>query len=173
MTMKTAFATAALAAVCVLPALARADVVEHVTMDFSSGATFSGDVTMANDFSHYVSVTGTLSGGNYGNESFGYIWDTYNWSSGANNYSEWLMSSDSNFYIQLAINYANPNQLAFTTGVSYQGDDNFINYSDSMVSGSISAVPESGNLAMMMLGLGVIGALGRKARASAKQAAFA
>ncbi len=173
MNAKNILAATALAAACVAPTLARADVVEHVNMNFLSGATFAGDVTMADDFSHYVSVTGTLSGGGYGTDSFGWIWSTPNFSSGVDNYSNWLMATSGAHFIQLAINYSDPEQLTFTHGVSYQGDDNYINYSDAMVSGTIrnlSAVPEADSVAMLLLGLGLVGAFARKSRARTARA---
>jgi hypothetical protein len=157
---------AALVAACFAPTLASASVVEHVTMNFASGATFSGDVTFADDLSSYTGVDGTLSGGSYGTESINWIWSTNNFSSGTDNFSNWLMGSG--HYIQLAYNYSNPAQLTFTSGISYSGTDNYINYSDAFVSGTIgnpSAVPEASNLAMLLAGLGAMGLAARRQRA--------
>jgi hypothetical protein len=173
MNAKNILAAAALAVTCVAPSLAHADVVEHLTMNFTSGATFSGNVTMADDFSHYTAVTGTLSGGGYGTDSFGWIWNSYNFSSGPQNYSDFLMDNSGGNWIQLAINYSNPQHLTFTTGVSYGATDNYIDYRDAMVSGSIrnlSAVPEADSFAMLLLGLGVVGAFARKSRARVARA---
>lgn len=174
---KSLIAAATVAAACITPTLARASVITDVDMTFASGATFEGTVTFTNDFSKATAVTGTLSGGGYGTDSINWVWDTSNYSSGANNYSNFLMDgSPPNAYghwVQLAINYADPAHLAFTTGLSYGGTDNWVNYSDSFVSGTISAVPEADSWAMLMLGVAGLAAVARKRRARSAFAALA
>jgi len=164
-------ASIVIAAACITPTMVSANVVEHVTMDFQSGATFMGDVTFTDDLSRYTAVSGTLSGGAYGTDSINWVWSTTNQSGGADNFSNWLMdgTNQGNYshFIQLAVNYSNPEQLVFTSGVSLDGTDNYVNYSDAFVSGTISsttAVPEAGTWAMLGLGLAAIGAISRKKR---------
>lgn len=177
---KTILAAATLAVACALPSIARADHVEQVDMSFASGATFSGVVTIADDFSQFTGVNGTLTGGGYGTDAINWIWDDINYSTGSNNLSNFLMDGTGTpgvggsyaWFVQLAVNYSNPSNLTFTHGASYGGTDNYVEYSDAFVSGTISAVPETSNAALVLLGLGMVGALGRKARAT-RQAALA
>lgn len=165
----------AIASSLVLVGAAHADVNANVNMTFASGGTFSGVVTFADDYSSYHAVTGTLVGGtNSYNSVMSWVWNpTSNFSTGANNFSNWLMDGTQGGgftkYIQFAYNYTNAPVLAFTSGVSYGGKDNYINYSDAMVSGSIAAVPEPETYALMLAGLGLMGAVAR--RRSAKQTA--
>lgn len=154
---------------------AQADVNANVNMTFASGGTFAGVVTFADDYSSYHAVTGTLLGGtNSYNSAISWVWTVgTNWSTGTNNFSSWLMDGSYgggySHYIQFAYNYTNAPVLAFTSGVSLRGFDNYINYTDPMVSGSIGAVPEPETYALMLAGLGLMGAVAR--RRSAKQTA--
>ena len=150
---------------------AQASITENVTMNFQSGGVFSGTVTFADDFSSYSGVNGTLTGGsnNY-NSAITWVWDSSNRSSGSNNYSNWLMDGTSqssyNHFIQFAYNYGAAPTLVFTSGVSTGNTDNFVNYNDAFVSGSIgqqvAAVPEPETYAMLMAGLGLIGGIARR-----------
>jgi len=155
--MKKQLTALALAMASLAPVLANAGVVENVDMTFQSGATFVGSVTFADDFSAATNVSGTLSGGSYGSEAIDWVWaPSANFSSGTDNYSNFLMSGSpqgwANF-IQIAVNYSDPAQLVFTSGKSYDGTDNYIDYSDRMVSGSISsAVPETSSALMTAFG---------------------
>ena len=181
---KTVLAAATLAVACALPSIARADLAEQVDMSFASGATFSGVVTIADDFSHFTGVNGTLSGGGYGTDAINWVWDYTNYSTGSNNLSNFLMDGDGTpgadaantghyaYFVQLAVNGADPSHLSFTSGASYGGTDNDVEYSDAFVSGTISAVPETSNATLLLLGLGVVSAMTRKARAT-RQAALA
>ena len=154
---------------------AQADVNANVNMTFASGGTFAGVVTFANDYSNYHAVTGTLLGGtNSYNSAISWVWYAgNNCSTGTNNFSSWLMDGtnvgDFSHFIQFAYNYTNAPVLAFTSGVSINGFDNYVNYTDPMVSGSIASVPEPETYALMLAGLGLMGAVAR--RRSAKQTA--
>jgi PEP-CTERM motif len=180
MKLKSIITGATLIAVSFISAGANAVVVDVVNMTFQSGATFSGDVSFANNYSSVTGVTGILTGYQYGNYNYqGSGFDSINWvlsignnfSTGANNYSTFLMDGStggafSNF-IQFAYNYAAAPTLIFTSGVSLGGSnvatDNYINYVDPMVSGTISpfgtisSVPEPQTYAMLLAGLGLIG----------------
>lgn len=165
----TAFLVAA-----TLSAGAYASQTKNVSMTFESGGVFSGVVTFADDFSSYSAVNGTLTGGTNGyNSAITWVWSLgSNYSSGTNNFSSFLMDGSeaggwSNF-IQFAYNYSSAPVLSFTSGVSSGGFDNYVNYIDPMVRGSIAAVPEPETYAMLLAGLGLMGVVAR--RRKAKQA---
>jgi hypothetical protein len=166
--------TAVLAAACALPGLASANVVENVTMDFQSGATFTGQVTFLDDFSQATAVSGTLNGGGYGTDPINWIWsnDSYGDAS-QNQFANYLMDSRPSLYgnysnwIYLSVDYSNPNELAFVTG----GANNMIDYRDAMVQGTIAnAVPEPSTWALLLVGIGAMG-IGTRRRARAAAAA--
>jgi hypothetical protein len=155
-------------ALALAPAVAHADVTLLVDMHFQSGATFTGDVSFANDYSSVTGVTGTLSGGGYGTDTISWVWELgSNYSSGANNFSTWLMDgtgySDYSHFIQFAYNYSGAPHLTFTSGVSADGTDNYINYGDPMISGTIGA-PEPATWALMGLGFAALGFAGARSR---------
>ena len=49
---------------------AKADPIDNVNLTFQSGATFSGTVTLAPDYSYIEAATGTLTGYQYGTNAF-------------------------------------------------------------------------------------------------------
>ncbi len=182
-------ACATLAATCLLIGQASATVVRSVSMSFQSGAMFTGTVTFADDYSSVLDVNGILTGYQYG--TFGYQGsgsDTINWiwsngdnySSGAGNYSTYLMDGPGSGYtsasysnwIEFAYNYSSAPILTFTAGASGDGYDNFIDYVDPMVSGNIGATPLPAALPLFASGLGGLGFLGwrRKRKAAARAA---
>lgn len=178
----------AIALSTIVPAsAAQATQTVNVSMYFQSGASFSGTVDFTDDFSSYTDVAGTLfgyQGGYYtgvGSTSINWVWDTINYSSGANNFSNWLMNgtpfgTDYDAFIQLAYNYSDPNNLTFTGGVSVLGTDNYINYSDPLVEGSfeqLQAVPEPSTWAMMLFGFFGLGLAIRRNRAQQPVASVA
>jgi hypothetical protein len=171
MNSKAILAALALAATSLAPVAARADVVEHITMTFQSGATFDGNVTFLDDFSQFTAVNGWMSGGGYGTDMFYNFKSSQDYSEGSHNFSNFLLdnrpSSQDNFtyFILLAVDYSDPGQLVFTSGESINGRDNSINWFDPMISGTISLVPEAGTWAMLMLGLAGIGFASRSTRA--------
>jgi hypothetical protein len=151
---------------------ANASVNQTVNMTFQSGATFSGQVTFADDYSLVQGVTGILSGYQYGiggyqgagSDSIGWVWlNGANFSTGTDNYSTFLMDgndSDFSHWIQFAYNYSGAPTLEFTSGVSVYSTDNYVDYVDPMVSGSIGAgtVPEPSTLIVWsLLGAASIG----------------
>ncbi len=175
--MKKQLTAVAFAMACAASTLAHASKLEQVDMTFGSGATFSGIVTFADDFSVATDVAGTLSGSVYGAESVSWLYDggSGNLSTGDANYSVFLMTGtpvdgyiDS---IQLAVNYNDPHQLTFTTGQSILGTDNFIDYTDPMTSGTITEiiqpvtqVPELTTTRMLSCGLLVLAAAALRKR---------
>lgn len=186
--MRTKILGYALALSTIVPAsAAQATQTLNVTMQFQSGASFVGTVDFTDDFSSYTDVAGTLfgyEGGYYtgtGSTAFTWVWDNVNWSSGVDNFSNWLMDgtpggSDYNTAIQLAYNYSDPNNLTFTNGVSWGGFDNYISYVDPMVEGSFGqsqAVPEPSTWAMMLFGFFGLGLAIRRHRAQRPVASFA
>ena len=157
------------AAALAMSASASANVDQHVQMTFESGGVFSGTVTFLNDFSAYVGVSGTLTGGTNDYSSvISWVYDSSNWSTGTNNFSNFLMDGtpdDYGLFIQFAYNYTNAPSLLFTSGVSYDSFDNYINQTDALVSGSITAVPEPETYAMLIAGLGLVGMMARRRKA--------
>jgi hypothetical protein len=110
----------------------------------------------------YAAVTGTLTGYQFGasgyvggsaTDAMNWVWNpTYDYSSGTNNFSNWLMDgpvqgplgSDFSNFIQFAYNYTNAPTPSFTSGVSYAGLDTYIDYQDPMVSSSITPIGVAG-----------------------------
>jgi hypothetical protein len=163
--------------------------VEEVNMTFQSGATFSGEVTFASDYSYVTAVSGTLTGYQYGttgyvgsgSDSINWVWGNgANFSSGAGNYSTFLMDGPGSGYvstggysnwIQLSYNYSAAPVLTFTSSASYGGTDNFVDYNDPLAHGSISGVPETSTWVMMLAGFAVLGFVGHRRSKAASVAA--
>lgn len=185
--MRMSFAIAAIAALAAAAGTgAQAQVTRGLNMTFASGATFNGTVTFANDYSSVLDVTGTLHGyttfgfDGVSDDTIDWVWASgANFSSGSGNYSTFLMDGPGSGYnsfggysnwIQLAYNYSSAPTLLFTSGVSVNGTDNFVDYSDPMVGGSFSdngAVPEPASWAMMLGGFGLVGGAMRSRRKAA------
>ncbi len=155
---------------------ANATILLHIDETFASGATVVGTVTAANDYSSFTAVDATLSGGSYGSDHLGWIWDpsTNFDTNGGKVYGNFLMDGSQGggytYFDTISINYSNPSHPVFdTTGsvLSAYGGNN-INYVDPMVHGSISAVPELSTWAMMLAGFAGLGFVGyRRSRAVA------
>jgi hypothetical protein len=179
MKIKLALLSAALAGPILFGGAAQA-AVERVDLTFLSGATFTGWVTFASDYSSVTAVTGTLTGYQYGTS--GYVgsgsesieWVQYpgfNYSTGAGNFSTFLLDGPESgkFYnwIQFAYNYSAAPVLTFTSGVSIFGTDNYVNYIDPPAYGSISPVPETSTWAMMLAGFAGLGFRGARRNTAA------
>ena len=162
---------------------ASATVSLNVNETFASGATFSGVVDFADDYSSVTGVSGTLKGYQYG--TTGYIGTgsdpiSWVWYQGTNfdsnsptTFGTFLMDGTgpatigvySNF-ITFDYNYANPNHLTFDIGpdiLSATNGGNNVIYSDPLVSGTFG-VPEPATWALMMIGFGGLGAMLRSAK---------
>jgi hypothetical protein len=164
-----------------IPVSARASVVESVNMTFQSGATFSGLVTFADDFSSISAVAGTLFGysstfgayyqpGTSTNISWLFNHGT-NQSSTPGIFSQYLMDgedkgSNSWFsnYLYFEYDYSNPSALGVTSNTYVYNTSNSPTNHDVLVSASISAVPEPSTWAMLVLGFGGVGLLAYRRR---------
>jgi hypothetical protein len=146
--------------------------VQQVDLTFKSGATFTGEVTFASDYSSVTAVTGTLTGYQYGTSGFvgsGSVsinwvqFPGFNYSTGAGNFSTFLLDgpeSEEFNWIQFAYNYSAAPVLTFTSGASFLGFDNYVNYTDAPVQFSITPVPETSTWLMMLAGFAGLGFLG-------------
>lgn len=163
---------------------AQADPIYNVDMNFASGASFTGTLTLSSNYEIIEGVSGTLYG--YQPGTIGYVGgtasDPISWiyypgnnevSSGGEVSGNFLMdgTDNSNTYnwIDFTYDYTNAPDLAFATDAtlsynsSYPADgiDGNSYPSDDFVSGSIiqaSPVPEPPALFLLLLGAAVLGA---------------
>ena len=157
------------AAALAMSAPASANIDQHVHMTFESGGVFDGTVTFLDDFSAYVGVNGTLTGGSNGYDSvMSWVYDNTNYSLVSGSFANYLMDGTPSEYennIHLAYNYLAAPTLSFASGVSIYGIDNTVNGFDAMTGGSITAVPEPETYAMVLAGLGLISMMTRRRKA--------
>jgi hypothetical protein len=175
--MTSRIVLAAAAAMALMTTAAQADVTDYVSMTFANGGSFKGDVTFADGYTSVVGVDGTLYGYEYGytgyvggaaTDTLDWVWQNgYNFSTGKDNYSTFLMdgpgsgyTSTGPFYnfVQLAYNYSSAPDLRLTIGDSVYGTDNYVDYTGVVKSSSIP-LPEPSTWAMTILGLLGIGAV--------------
>jgi hypothetical protein len=151
-----------------------ANTVLHLDEVFASGATFSGDLTFTDTLDGLLGVSGTLTGSSFGPSPDPIVWTWFketgasSLNQGPNAYADFLMdgSPPLSYSLFIEINWNNSSgQLVLdnTFGSASPGElANAINYSDQMVSYSVTAVPEAETYAMMMAGLGLIGVIARR-----------
>jgi len=147
-----------------------------INMNFQSGATFSGDVTFADDYSQVLGVAGVLHGYTYGgdydgvsDDAISWVWTPgVNYSGTPSTFSTFLMDGppDSDFgpggythWVSFSYDYSAAPGLTFTD----VGLGNNVDYGDHLVA-AVSAVPEPATWVMMILGFGAIGVGLRAAR---------
>jgi hypothetical protein len=155
---------------------ASANVIDNVTLNFQSGATWTGSVTFNDSYLGMLDSEGDLTGGSYNyNAHFDSTWwqgqygnagigQNYYWSG---LWTDWLVSGTSPYYIGLTWN---PVASTFQGGVVFSdtGDpytSGVIRYSDLLVGYSSNSVPDGGATALLMgLTLLGFGAVRRKLR---------
>ncbi len=143
----------ALTATALVAGAAHADIVDTISLAYQSSASFDGTLVLSNDFSSVVSLTGTLSG--YDQTVTGFLGagfsDLFSAPSPPN------FSVDPNtFFTQLtdgAYNFLDFGYSFDSSGITLTSAYNDVDYLDTMLSASVTSVPEPGTLALLALGL--------------------
>ena len=147
---------AAMTAAALTAGVAHADVTENVDLTYYSGATFDGTIVCTDDFSSIISVDGILNGydpsGGYGLQpnSFDPITALFpvNMNLIANPFYAQLPDSTQMNWVDFGYSFD-------SSGITLTSEYNNVNYSDLLVSGSLTpvGVPEPGTLTLLALGL--------------------
>ncbi len=158
---------------------AHATRLETLSLAFESGATFSGTVAFANDYTSVTGIDGILTG--YTATDFSYVggdatdhisWVlnpgyNYNYSSTPNVFATYLFDGTPGdfFSVNNVLTFAYDYTAAPTLALAAVGDGNSVNYTDVAVSGSLSPVPLPGALPLFAtVLLGIAGWAHRKGR---------
>jgi hypothetical protein len=163
--------------------VARADNIDTVTMNFASGATFTGTVAFAPDYSYVTGVVGTLTGYQFGtagplgsgSDAISWVWQPvgFNFAADPGNFGTYLgdgagfTSYDPfiNNLIQFTYSYGDGFPILVSTDSNFIGPANGVLYIDPtsgvdaldpMTSGSIVATPEPGSLLLLGAGLAIL-----------------
>jgi len=160
---------------------ARADAVEALDLTFQSGATFIGTVDLSDDYSSVTGVNGVLAGGPYTTQDISWVWDLgVNHSTATDVFSTFLMSGTPgpgtpnvdgatfDDFVGFSYDYAlAPNITPSGIGTENTVCDggaatNCIDFTDLMVSSSITAIPEPTSVAIFVTTLLAVAAVVRK-----------
>jgi hypothetical protein len=155
---------------------ANAAELESVSLQFESGASFAGIVTLSDDYTSVLGVSGTLTGYSY--QAFTYVGGAtsdpidwvlnpgINYSVTPNTFETFLLDGPPGDYTginnQLILTY---DYTAAPTLVLSDADlGNNANYTDAAVAGSISPVPLPGAIVSFGTALGILGVLAATGR---------
>jgi hypothetical protein len=171
-------------ALAILAGSAQADVVHNLTMNFQSGAQFTGTVTFKNDYSSLLDASGSVTSGFYPGFTVGWTWyqgagpiDSQNEDALPNTLEDYLMQGpdiDHSDFNQIGISWFLPvnaglPQLAIT-GATFRASRS-INASQDVITsfsfgqGTVlpnNSVPEPGSVALV--GLAALAGLAGLAR---------
>ena len=168
MAIRQAITTCAAFAALTFAVPAAASVVLPLQMTFQSGATFSGAVTLANDYSQVTAVAGVLHGyayqGGYdgvSDDPISWIWHPgVNYSTAPSTFETFLMDGPADDYAAyshwITLTYDYSRGFAFSNA----GYGNNVDYVDDVG----SAAPEPAGWALMILGFAAVGSGVRSAR---------
>jgi hypothetical protein len=142
-----------------------------ITAQYESGATFTGTLWFDDVAGIATDVVGTLTG--YEEGSFAYTGT-------GSSFINWVWSGGEDYadgpaYGTFLMSGTEPGYAAFVTftflpssaggpAFSADGFGNSIIYSDPLVGGAISAIPEPATWAMMIVGFGLVGLSSRRSR---------